>query len=423
MPTPTVPSRRAFLAAAAASAALVATGCAREPEHVIECPADPEAETPSASQTPILSEVPLRTELDLRVDETLASLTTEQKVLQLFCIHPEALTGVGQVTVAGETTRAMLEATPVGGLIYFGHNIVDEQQFRDLVAGTAAMPVPVPLFLAIDEEGGPLVARIANSGCFAVESFPNMSEIGATGDHQNAFRVGDTIGAYLADIGLNVDFAPVADVLTNPACSIGPRAFSNDPAVVASMTSACVAGLQGRGVSAAVKHFPGHGDAAADSHTGAAVSERTLDELRSCEFVPFKAAIDAGVDFVMVGHITTPNAAGDGVPATISRTVITDWLRGELGFKGVVVSDAMNMGAITDFYAPADAAIAFILAGGDVVLDPIDFDAAHRGVLAAVNEGIISSEVLDAAVRRILRVKLSRNRLIGRPAEHAVSAD
>ena len=325
---------------------------------------------------------------------------------------------MGQVTVAGDATRAVLEATPVGGLIYFGHNIVDEQQFRDLVSGTAAMPVPVPLFLGIDEEGGPLVARVANSGCFAVEAFPNMAEIGATGDDQNAFHVGETIGAYLAELGLNVDFAPVADVLTNPASSIGPRAFSSDPAVVAGMVTACVAGLQQRGVSATVKHFPGHGDVAADSHTGAAVSARTLDELRSCEFVPFKAAVEGGVDFVMVGHISTPNAAADGVPATLSRTVITDWLRGELGFEGVVVSDAMNMGAITQYYGSADAAIAFILAGGDVVLHPDDFTAAYQGVLAAVNEGIVAREVLDAAVRRILRVKLSRNRLGGMGAVH-----
>jgi len=402
-------ARRSFLGFSALAAASALAGCTPKDPQVIECYAEnPAADTPGASQTPVLSEVPVPTELDRRVDEALAGLTTEQKVLQIFCIHPEALTGVGQVTVAGDATRAALEATPVGGLIYFGHNIVGEQQFRDLVAGTAAMPVPVPLFLAIDEEGGPLVARVANSGFFSVETFPNMAEVGASGDPAAAYAVGSAIGAYLADIGLNVDFAPVADVLTNAASSIGPRAFSSDPAVAAAMVAQVVRGLQEAGVSATAKHFPGHGDAAADSHTGAALSERTLDELRACEFVPFKAAIEAGVDAVMVGHISTPNAAADGVPATLSRTVITGWLREELGFDGLVVSDAMNMGAITQFYGAADAAIAFILAGGDVVLDPADFAAAHQGVLAAVNEGIIAPDVLDAAVRRILRVKLKR---------------
>lgn len=404
-------SRRAFLSLAACAAVPAFAGCAREPEHVIECYAEnPDPSVPSVNEVPVISETPSASELDRRVDELLAGLTVEHKVLQLFCVHPEALTGVGQVTVAGDATRAALEATPVGGLIYFGHNIVGEQQFRDLVASTAAMPVQVPLFLAIDEEGGPLVARVANSGYFAVESFPNMWDIGATGDAANAYAVGSTIGGYLRDIGLNMDFAPVADVLTNGASPIGPRAFSSDPALAASMVASCVLGLQDAGVSATVKHFPGHGDAAADSHTGAAVSERTLDELRACEFVPFKAAIDAGVDAVMVGHISTPNAAADGVPATLSRAVITGWLREELGFDGLVVSDAMNMGAITQFYASADAAIAFILAGGDIVLQPSDFTAAYQGVLTAVNEGIIASEVLDAAVRRILRVKLGRQR-------------
>ncbi len=348
-------------------------------------------------------------DLEGRVEELLAELTVEQKVCQLFCVRPEALTGVGQAVQAGDATREALASRPVGGIVYFGQNILDADQFCTMLADTAAMEVPVPLFFAVDEEGGPLVARIANSGAFDVPSFPAMAEIGASGDVTAAFEVGDTIGGYLAEIGLNLNFAPVADVLTNPDSVIGTRSFSSDPEVVAAMVEQVVVGLQGRGVSAAAKHFPGHGDAGADSHTGAAVSERTLDELRTCEFVPFAVAIEAGVDFVMVGHITTPNAAADDLPASLSPTAINGWLRDELGFDGVVVSDAMNMGAVTQLYDSGEAAVRFVQAGGDLVLDPDNFEDAYQGLLSAVEAGDVPVSRIEESVRRILRVKLGKS--------------
>lgn len=345
--------------------------------------------------------------LESRVEDALGAMTLEQKVCQLFCVRPEALTGAEQVTVADDAMRAALEARPVGGIAYFGQNIVDADQLRSLMAGTAAMPVPVPPFLAVDEEGGPLVARVANSGAFDVATFPDMAQIGASGDPAAAREVGSAIGAYLADLGFNLDFAPVADVLTNPDSVIGARAFSSDPQVVAEMVGQVVAGLQEQGVSATAKHFPGHGDAGADSHTGAAVSERTLDELRACEFVPFKAAIDAGVHLVMVGHVSTPNASGNDLPASLSPAAIDGWLRGELGFAGIVVSDAMNMGAVTRLCTPGEAAVSFVRAGGDLVLDPERFEDAYQGLLDAVRSGELTAGRIDASVRRILRVKLA----------------
>lgn len=348
-------------------------------------------------------------DLEGRVEELLAELTVEQKVCQLFCVRPEALTGVGQAVQAGDATREALASRPVGGIVYFGQNILDADQFCTMLADTAAMEVPVPLFFAVDEEGGPLVARIANSGAFDVPSFPAMAEIGVSGDVTAAFEVGDTIGGYLAEIGLNLNFAPVADVLTNPDSVIGTRSFSSDPEVVAAMVEQVVVGLQGRGVSAAAKHFPGHGDAGADSHTGAAVSERTLDELRTCEFVPFAVAIEAGVDFVMVGHITTPNAAADDLPASLSPTAINGWLRDELGFDGVVVSDAMNMGAVTQLYDSGEAAVRFVQAGGDLVLDPDNFEDAYQGLLSAIEAGDVPVSRIEESVRRILRVKLGKS--------------
>ena len=343
------------------------------------------------------------------VQQKLESMTLEQKVAQLFVVTLEQLTGVSQAVVAGSATQRALDDIPVGGLCYFAQNITGSQQLRDLLANTCDIAsrsgAGIAPFLTVDEEGS-LVARVANSGYFDVESFSNMAEVGATGDETKAAYVGRTIGAYLHEIGFNVDFAPVADVLTNPRNEvIGPRAFSSDPGVVAQMVSAEVAAMLETGTMPCIKHFPGHGDTAGDSHTGAVVSKRTADEIRACEYKPFQAGIEAGCPFVMVGHIETPDLAADGLPASLSKTMITDELRGRLGFEGVVISDLFVMGAITQRYAPSDVAVRFIQAGGDMILMPENLQEAYRGVLAAVDGGAIEESRIDESVERILEVK------------------
>lgn len=342
--------------------------------------------------------------------QTLAQMTLEQKVAQLFIVTPEQLTGASQATVAGAMTRDALAQIPVGGLCYFAQNIVSAQQTRDLLSGTAELcrqsGAGVPPFLTIDEEGGSLVARVANSGVFDVPKFPNMVEIGATGDVAQAAQVGASIGDYLREIGFNVDFAPVADVLTNPQnTAIGKRSFGSDPALVSSMVAAEVEGMSETGVLPCVKHFPGHGDTAGDSHTGAVYATRTREEMEACEFQPFIAAIEAGCPLAMVGHIETPNVAADGLPATLSPTMIGEVLRGDLGFDGVVVSDSFSMGAITQNYSAADAAVRFIQAGGDAILMPQSLHEAYDGLLAAVEAGTITESRVDASVLRILTAK------------------
>lgn len=344
------------------------------------------------------------------VQQKLESMTLEQKVAQLFLVTPEQLTGVSQAVVAGSATQRALEDIPVGGLCYFAQNITGDQQLRDLLLGTYSMAsrsgAGIAPFLTVDEEGGSLVSRVANSGYFDVQRFPNMAEVGATGDETQAAHVGATIGEYLHEIGFNVDFAPVADVLTNPSNEvIGPRAFSSDPDVVAQMVPAEVLAMLDTGTMPCIKHFPGHGDTAGDSHTGGAVSSRSAEEIRKCEYKPFQAGIDAGCPFVMVGHIETPNLAADGLPASLSKTMITDELRGRLGFGGVVISDSFVMGAITQRYASADAAVRFIQAGGDMVLMPENLQDAYQGLLEAVNEGVIEESRIDESVMRILKVK------------------
>ena len=221
-----------------------------------------------------------------------------------------------------------------------------------------------------------------------------------------AAHVGAVIGSYLRDIGFSVDFAPVADVLTNPDNPvIGHRSFSSDPDVCAQMVSAEVEAMLQEGVLSCAKHFPGHGDTEGDSHTGAVTSWRSADELRACEYVPFKAAIEAGCPFVMVGHVQTPNAAGDGLPASLSRIMMTEELRGRLGFAGVVISDSMCMGAISRNYEPEDAAARFVAAGGDVLLMPPDPWAARQGIIDAVYSGSLTEDRIDESVLRIIAAK------------------
>lgn len=344
------------------------------------------------------------------VERLLATMTLEQKVAQLFLVTPEQLTGVSKATVAGSKTERALQEIPVGGLVYFKQNIVETTQTLALISGTrelcCAAGAGIAPFLGVDEEGGPLVARVANSGAFDVEHFPNMADVGASGDPVHAARVGTSIGSYLHEIGFNLDFAPVADVLTNPEnTAIGKRSFGSDPDLVAQMVEAEVAAMLETGTLPCVKHFPGHGDTAGDSHTGAVYAERTRDEIESCEFEPFRAAIDAGCPMIMVGHIETPNFAADGLPASLSHVMMHDVLREELGFDGVIISDSFAMGAITENYEPADAAVRFFAAGGDILLMTPDLHAAHQGVLDAIATGSLTEERIDDSVRRVLTVK------------------
>ena len=236
---------------------------------------------------------------------------------------------------------------------------------------------------------------------------PDMQEIGNTQDPEEAYRVGETIGRYVKELGFNVDFAPVADVASNPDNQvIGSRSFGSDAGLVSQMVAREVQGMQEQGVSASLKHFPGHGDTSEDSHAETAVSKKTADELRNMEFLPFKAGIEAGVDMVMIGHISVPAITGSDIPASLSEQIITGCLREELGYQGIVVTDSMSMGAIVNTYTSADAAVRALQAGCDMLLMPQDFQAARQAVLDAVKDSVLSEERLDESLRRIFRVKL-----------------
>ena len=347
---------------------------------------------------------------DSDIEEMLGDMTLEEKVCQLFMVTPEALTGVGTVTQAGTATQEAVNAYPVGGVIYFSQNLQDPDQTRTMLENTqryAMERTGIPIFLSVDEEGGQ-VARVGSNPAFGVEKIGNMSDVGSRGDTQEAYEIGSTIGTYLSDLGFNMDAAPDTDVLTNPENQVVKyRSFGSDPELVARMAAAELKGLNDQWIIGMYKHFPGHGGTTADSHEGYAYVDDTLEELKSGAFIPFQDGIDNGIQVIMVSHISCPNVTGDNTPATLSEMMITDILRGEMGFDGMVITDALNMGAITAQYSSSEAAVAALNAGADMLLMPEDFQSAYKGVLSAVESGTVSEERIDESVRRILEVKVS----------------
>lgn len=350
-------------------------------------------------------------EAEALAEEKLASMTLEEKLAQMFFITPEALTGVSSATRAGETTKSSFSLYPVGGLVFFENNIQTPEQIIQMNQGLTEISlerIGVIPFLGVDEEGG-TVLRIADNPQFSREDVGNMSELGSTGDPQNAYEAGRTLGTYLSEYGFNLDFAPVADLWNNPENQVVKyRSFGSDSALVSEMVKKETEGLKSCGISAVLKHFPGHGSTAADSHKGAAVSLRTEEELAAEEYLPFRAGIEAGAEFIMAGHLSFPNIEGQDIPATLSYHFLTEVLREELQFQGIIITDAMNMAAIANYYTSAEAAVAAVKAGADMILMPADFENAYRGLLEAVQNGEISENRINDSVKRILVVKYNK---------------
>lgn len=348
------------------------------------------------------------------VEAQLRQMTLREKVGQLFYIRPEVLDTTIHWTSYDELMalemqevtpmmKSVNEKYPVGGVILYAWNIKDEGQLAQLIAQIKNLKGQ-PL-LCIDEEGG-RVARIANNPNFAVKKYESMGAIGATGDPKNAYECANTIGTYLKRYGFDIDFAPVADVNTNPEnVIIGPRAFSDDPAVAAPMVTNYLQGLKDAGVTGCIKHFPGHGDTKADTHFGYAQSMKTWEQMKDCEMVTFRAGIQWGCQLIMTAHIAVPNVTGTDVPSTMSSVILQNKLRGELGYQNIIVTDAISMGAITNQYSTAEAAVGSIQAGVDIVLDPRNFVEAFDAVMDAVSKGAISEERINQSVRRILKLK------------------
>lgn len=377
--------------------ALSACGTAPE-EPALPSPDAEGVATPAPTPTP--EPTPTPDPVLTRAEELLAGMSLREKLCQLMIVRPEVLTGESPVTAAGETTRLALEQYPVGGLIYSVDNLVTQEQTREMIENTQSYS-KIPLIISADEEGGNVGRLMYKLGTTFIHSMYSYKDMGEDTAYQNAL----TIGTDMVSCLFNTDFAPVADVWTNPANTvIGDRAYSDEFGQASELVAAAVRGFTESGVICCVKHFPGHGDTSTDTHEGAAVVDKSLEELRAGEFLSFEAGIEAGVDMVMVGHITV--TAVDDEPATISHEVITGLLREELGWDGVVVTDSLDMGALAG-YEIGEVCVKYLEAGGDIMLGIPDLAAALTALETAVTEGRLTEQRIDESALRVLMLKLS----------------
>jgi len=336
-----------------------------------------------------------------------------------------AASAAGNQRLAGVDTPAeMVDRYRLGGMILVARsaddptagtnpttNVDSPAQVRALTAGLGAA-ARVPLLIGTDQEYG-VVTRIRSG----IVQLPSAMAFGAADDPALTERAWAAAGADLAALGVNVDFAPVADVL-GPGGVVGSRSFGGDPAAVARQVAAAVRGLRSAGLAATLKHFPGHGHTTVDSHVALPRLDRTVAELEERDLPPFVAGIAAGADLVMSGHIEVP-AIESGVPASFSARVLVDLLRGQLGFGGVVICDALRMVPAMR-WPPGEAAVRALLAGNDLLLQPPDLAAAQRGLLDALDAGRLPRARLVEAVERILALK---RRLPARPPEEQSTVD
>ncbi|MEP6665741.1 MAG: glycoside hydrolase family 3 protein, partial [Nocardioidaceae bacterium] len=350
------------------------------------------------------------------VRNKVARMTLPEKVGQLFMTYAYGDTAntrapadvaANQAAYGVDNAAALIDRYKLGGVIYFAwsNNVNNPEQIAGLSNGVqqAAMNQrrQIPALVATDQEGG-IVARV---GPPATELPGNMA-LGATRSNGDAQTAASVSGRELKAIGINWNFAPVSDVNVNPANPvIGVRSFSSDPSLAAGMAAAQVRGYQGAGIAAAAKHFPGHGDTDIDSHTGIPIIDHTREEWQTIDKPPFQAAIDQGIRAIMTAHIIVPSLDPSGDPATLSKPIITGILRQEMGYNGVVITDALGMQGVRDKYGDARVPVLALKAGVDMLLMPPNFDLAYNSVLNAVRNGELSEERINTSVTRILQLK------------------
>lgn len=323
-----------------------------------------------------------------RVTARLNNMTLTEKIGQLFIVAPDM------------AVDELFRSYPIGGVVLFDRHAPDLRQTMELIEAVRLASGAIPPFVAVDQEGG-RVARLK----FATQVPPARTL--ASLDSPTLRKIGGLVGEELAALGFNVNFAPVMDVNTDPANPvIGDRAFGDDPASVATKGTAYIAGLRDAGIAGTAKHFPGHGDTRSDSHYQLPVVSQPKERLQTTELAPFRAAIAAGVDLIMTAHVYYPALEPEtGQPATLSHAILTGLLRETEGYDRVIITDAMNMKAVTDYLPAGPAAVTAFQAGADIILMPDDLKAAYGALLEAVQRGDIPVSRLNESVTRILTLK------------------
>ncbi len=331
------------------------------------------------------------------IEETMKSMSLEEKIGQMLIVYDYSQ------EVDEELLNKLNEIKP-GGFILFQNNFVSYEQTQKLISDINTTST-IPMFISIDQEGG-RVQRLKELSDQAITIFPSMYELGSTNDEKLSYEVGKAIGEELRVFNINMDFAPVLDIYSNPSNTvIGDRSFGQTAQTVSKMALPFSEGLKSTGIIPVYKHFPGHGDTLEDSHKTLPIINKTKEELMELELKPFIDAIDNGAEIIMVGHLALPKITGDTTPASLSRKIVTDLLKEELGFEGVVTTDALNMGALTNEYTKEEIYINAINAGVDLLLMP-DFDKETINIIAnAIKNETIWLEQINDSVSKILSLK------------------
>lgn len=342
------------------------------------------------------------------INTTIQNMTLEQKIGQLFIIAIRTNLNNEPQLLVDENIISILNTYNPAGFILFKENIDTVNQVQQFIYDLQSNS-KIPLFIGIDEEGG-RVSRLQGSGKIGATILPSSRAVGKKGDTELAYEIGKLLGKELSVLGFNMDFAPVADINTNPNNPvIGDRAFGSEPQIVSEMVKAEIQGIQDNNISAVIKHFPGHGDTQTDTHTGAVYLDSDLQRLVDIELKPFEEGIKQNVDGIMVSHIILPNVTGNNIPSSLSKQIITDILRNQLQYTGLIITDALDMGAIALNYKSSEAAKMAVNAGIDLLLMPQDLEMAYNSIYEAVKSDEIPISTIDNSLKRILKVKYKRD--------------
>lgn len=339
-------------------------------------------------------------------------MSLKNKIGQLFMVSVYQLDEAESKNQTSTTSnmKKTLKKYPAGGVVMFAKNIDTPDQTKKMITQLQKASY-VPLFVAVDEEGG-IVSRVASNQKMKMTAYPSAQVVGETYSEKQIAQMGQTQSKELKSLGFNMNLAPVADVLTNQNnTEIGDRSFGTDSKKVASIVSTLVKNMQKQQISATLKHFPGSGETGGDTHRGSTETYQTIERLRENDFKPFKSGIKAGVDAIMVSHLMLSNVTDDKEPSSLSSRVVSEILRNELKYKGIIMTDAMNMKAITDNYNSGEAAVKAIQAGVDLIVMPDDYQQAYKAIKQAIKSGKIKESRIDKSVRRIIYAKLKRGEI------------
>jgi len=335
--------------------------------------------------------------IDDKVEETLKSMTLDEKIGQMIMIFYNA-------QEMDNTLKSAIEEVNPGGFILFGNNITTYEKTLKLVKDIKNLS-KIPMFIGIDEEGGN-VQRLLQLKDYDITDIPYMSKVGEKNDLELTYNVGKVLAEELRVFGINMDFAPVIDVLTNKNNKvIGKRAFGNSPELVSKNGQKLADGLMDNGIIPVFKHFPGHGNTSVDSHSDLPVVEKTKEELLESDLIPFIDAINNDAKVIMVGHLAVPSITNDNTPASLSKELITNFLKKELNYNGLVVTDALNMGALTNYYSEDEICGEAVKAGVDVLLMPNGSRKCLTSVKNEIKNGDVTENMIDESVRKILKLK------------------